>query len=375
MQSAGWVLTTYETLRDYQLSFGKVQWAVVAFDEAQRIKNPAAQVTDAAKALQADFFLALTGTPVENHIGDLWSIVDAVSAGELGALTDFVRRYQADQPDYPTRLADLQAKLTTPPPARMLRRTKAEQLDGLPTIEVVPLRSEMPATQAAAYVRVVEEARRGGKGGILKALQALRAVSLHPASGGGAADSDFIGASARLVETFKILDVVAARQEKALIFIEALAMQGVLAEILQRRYSMESPPLIINGGVAGERRKARVDRFQGRLGFDVMLLSPRAAGVGLTITAANHVIHLSRWWNPAVEDQATDRVYRIGQKRPVKVYVPMAIHPEFGDRSFDVTLSQLLASKRALGRTLLMPAVMSPDETTALFMETVGEWM
>src|SRR5690606_2399221 len=117
----------------------------------------------------------------------------------------------------------------------------------------------------------------------------------------------------------------------------------------------------INGSLAGQKRKERVHVFQERRGFDVMLLSPRARGGGLTITAANHVIHLSRWWNPAVEDQATDRVYRIGQKRDVHVHVPLAIHPVLGDGSFDALLHQLLEKKRTLSRGVLAPAAASGD--------------
>lgn len=150
-------------------------------------------------------------------------------------------------------------------------------------------------------------------------------------------------------------------------------MQSALVDILYRRYQLDQPPVVINGSVAGHRRKERVDRFQRRDGFDVMLLSPRAAGVGLTIVEANHVVHLSRWWNPAVEDQATDRVYRIGQKRPVTIYIPMAIHPEFGDRSFDVRLAALLDAKRSLSHALLVPGRAGEEELQTLFEESVGE--
>ena len=115
-------------------------------------------------------------------------------------------------------------------------------------------------------------------------------------------------------------------------------------------------PGVINGAVAGERRQDIVKRFQeARPGFDLLLLSPKAAGVGLTITAANHVLHLSRWWNPAVEDQCNDRAYRIGQTRDVTIHVPLALHPIFGDQSFDVKLDELLGRKRELSRDMLVP--------------------
>lgn len=150
-------------------------------------------------------------------------------------------------------------------------------------------------------------------------------------------------------------------------------MQGALVELLQRRYRLKRPPPIINGSVPGEKRKSRVDDFQSRAGFDVMVLSPRAGGVGLTITEANHVVHLSRWWNPAVEDQATDRVYRIGQMRPVTVHVPLALHPGLGDASFDERLNSLLERKRRLSRELLAPVPATDAELRDLFESAVGK--
>jgi hypothetical protein len=122
-------------------------------------------------------------------------------------------------------------------------------------------------------------------------------------------------------------------------------------------------PMQINGDVAGEKRQKMVDEFQAHRGiFDVMILSPRAGGVGLMLTSANNVIHLSRWWNPAVEDQCTDRVYRIGQTRTVNIYYPMAVHPHYGESTFDELLNALLARKRDLSRRMLMPPVNSKQD-------------
>ena len=129
----------------------------------------------------------------------------------------------------------------------------------------------------------------------------------------------------------------------------------------------------IHGRTPGARRKTLVDAFQqGAAGrFDLMLLSPKAAGVGLTLTAANHVVHLTRWWNPAVEDQCTDRVYRIGQARDVHVHLPLAIHPRFAEQSFDLNLDRLLARKRALSATVLIPPVASENDLARLAQETL----
>jgi HJR/Mrr/RecB family endonuclease len=165
-------------------------------------------------------------------------------------------------------------------------------------------------------------------------------------------------ASARLTETFSILDEIARRREKVLIFLESLDLQDHLALMIQKRYGLKRRPLQINGQVSGEKRQRLVDDFQTHRGsFDVMLLSPRAGGVGLTLTAANHVIHLSRWWNPAVEDQCTDRVYRIGQDKTVHVYYPMAVHPLYGESGFDDLLNTLLERKRTLSNRMLIPPV------------------
>ncbi|MCC6763165.1 MAG: DEAD/DEAH box helicase [Deltaproteobacteria bacterium] len=373
LQQSDWVMTTYETLRDYQHSFGRVHWAVVVFDEAQKIKNPAAGLTEAAKAMKQDFTIVMTGTPVENRVEDLWSIVDTARPGELGALKAFSARFRTQDPDErQARLTELREQVTTQTsPAIMLRRLKEDHLDGLPTKEVYRHQLAMPERQATAYAAAVASARQGAI--MLEVLQALRRTSLHPAqeSDDFASDEDFIAASARLMLAFEILDDVRSRGEKALVFLESLRVQDALAEILQRRYRLPHPVLVINGEVAGAARKGRVDEFQSRPGFDVMLLSPRAGGVGLTLTAANHVIHLARWWNPAVEDQCTDRVYRIGQGRTVHVHTVLAVHPEYGDRSFDIQLANLLDRKRALHGSVLAPPAATESELEDLYRATV----
>jgi hypothetical protein len=156
-----------------------------------------------------------------------------------------------------------------------------------------------------------------------------------------------------------VLDDIHQRGERVLIFVEDLALQPRLANIIQRRYRLPACPMLINGQVAGVARQTRVDRFQRAPdGFDVMILSARAGGVGLTVTRANHVIHLSRWWNPAVEDQCTGRVLRIGQTRPVMIHLPLAVLPG-GGTSFDQNLQALLERKRNLMRAAMIPT----DET------------
>lgn len=373
LQAADWVLTTYETLRDKIRHFLGVDWAVAAFDEAQKIKNPAVRMTEMAKSVQADFFLPLTGTPVENRLADLWSIVDLALPGFLGSLKEFHNRYERNVEENPEILGDLKLKLEEKiKPPVMIRRMKADHLKGLPQKQERVLRVPMPPEQAVVYSDIVAQAAlaQGERGAMLKILHGLRQVSLlaQPLGPEGLSDA-VVGTSARLSAMVQVLDRIAAEGAKALVFIEFLRIQEALIPYLQQRYGLPSPPLFISGEVAGQMRKRRVDAFQsqekGR--FDVMLLSPKAGGVGLTLTAANHVIHLSRWWNPAVEDQCTDRVLRIGQTKPVHVYLPMAIHPQYGDYSFDVNLHRLLERKRMLSRTALAPPTAGERDMRELF--------
>jgi HJR/Mrr/RecB family endonuclease len=375
IERADWVLTTYETLRDYQHSFGRVHWSVGVFDEAQKIKNPGARLTEAALAMNIDFTVTMTGTPVENRPADIWSIVDRVEPGWLGTLKNFSQKYEGDDAQSAQVLSELHDTLTKETDrtgsALMLRRLKEDYIQGLPDKEMHRYSLDMPTPQADAYRQVVMSAKGGHNA--LRALQQLRSISLHPFAPGAVGITQYIDASARLSETFRILENVAARGEKALIFVEAREMQDFLIVALRRRFSLPEDVLVINGTVTGKIRKARVDMFQERVGFDVMVLSPRAGGVGLTLSAANHVVHLSRWWNPAVEDQCTDRVFRIGQKRKVHVYLPIARHPYYGDYSFDAKLDRLLERKRDANRRVLAPTATTKGDIEDLFRSTVEE--
>jgi hypothetical protein len=374
---AGVVLTTFETMRDYHLSFARQPFSAIIYDEAQKLKNPASQMTRAAKTLNARFQLAMTGTPVENRLQDLWSILDVVHPGLLGSSKSFETHYPAADP---AKMRALNSLLTEPQeqrPPLLLRRMKDDCLPGLPAKHIHALPTKMPGPQATAYDRVIQRALigrgTGRRGYMLEILHMLRGVSLHPYAP-EVADAGYFDSSARLVSTFTTLDAIKKKGEKALVFCESLAMQALLASELRRRYSLDHEVLRIHGGVTGDARQSAVNQFQRRpLGFDVMILSPKAGGVGLTLTAANHVIHLSRWWNPAVEDQATDRVFRIGQTRDVHVYVPQSVHPDphLAPTSFDLKLDELMARKRELSRGLLIPGEDDAD-TATLFDGVLG---
>lgn len=379
LRAADWVLTTYETLADNHRAFARVAFSVAVFDEAQKIKSPGTINTQSAKAMNADFVLGLTGTPIENRLADLWCIMDRVVPGYLGDLKAFVANYENGSEE---DLKRLKAMLDRPSDERaqavLLRRMKTEILEGLPSRTISRVSVPMPSDQAEAYHDAVMRARAGGgsKGSVLQAINSFRGISLHP---NGATDCDpldkesvrrWIAKSARVRHAVDVLEKLRAPGEKALVFIEDLDVQALFSAAIATHLGLDRQPAIINGAVPGERRLEIVDRFQSSSeAFDLLVLSPKAAGIGLTITAANHVIHLSRWWNPAVEDQCNDRCYRIGQQKPVTVHVPIALHPDYGEASFDVKLDALLESKRQLSQHMLLPPVTEGD-AEMLFRQT-----
>lgn len=364
--SYGVVLTTYETLRDYHMSFARQRFAIAVCDEVQKIKNAASQIRRAATTINARFRIAMTGTPVENRLQDLWTIMDWSWPKLLGASRDFERRFPEDDAKALIELRSQLVDRRESQPQVMLRRMKSEVLDGLPEKRIVKYEIEMPPIQAAHYSRAIEQAMllrgSGQRGLMLKVLHELRGTSLFPRSPDGAEFSP--EDSARLQAVFAALERIQASGEKVLVFCEDLAMQAKLAAEIRHRFELKYPVARIHGGVGPQARQQIVNEFQSRpAGFDVLILSPKAGGVGLTLTAANHVIHASRWWNPAIEDQATDRVYRIGQIRNVTVHIPLAVHPDpnLRDASFDLKLDQLMERKRGLSAQLLLPGETDGD--------------
>lgn len=373
-----WFITSYDTLVNYQHSLGSLTFDVVIFDEIQALKNPSILRHAAARAVNADFRIGLTGTPIENTIGELWSIMDVLAPGALGvSLSQFLQVYGEKNDE--ARLAELKARLFEPVdglPPLALRRLKSDVAKDLPrkTWRLYP--AFMPPEQQQAYDRgVATLAEAEQKGKHLKFLQHIRSASLHPCLvSEEACKGDLVPGSARFRLLAEILDEIREKNERVLIFLESRQLQYQLAEWLAARYGLGTVG-IINGETPIDKRRRLVEHFQSHLdydrGFDILILAPRAAGAGLTLTAACHVIHLSRWWNPAVEDQCTDRVHRIGQVYDVTVHIPMALHPQYWERSFDFSLQELLMAKRRLSYQVLWPMGDTQDDVNDLFDRTM----
>lgn len=373
------VLTSYETLRNYDISFGCIDWSFMVLDEAQKIKNPVTLITNAVKSMKYDFAIAITGTPVENAWVDLWSIMDFVEPGRLRDLKNFCNTYQNQLKKLQGDMAGQEAlgkKLEQELQPIFLRRQKTDYLEGLPHKEVIPKPVLMPPVQREAYEKIIAFAKKGKKKDILKVIAMLRDTSLCPHLT-SYADSTFenmsvdafFNMSARLKATFQALVNIKARKEKVLIFVTSRKMQRILKRFLEKAFGISIQPPI-NGELIGLKRQQIVDAFNQKEGFAILILSAEAGGVGFNITAANHVIHLSRCWNPAKEDQATDRVYRIGQKKEVHVYLPIAQY-EGGD-SFDVKLDQLLQYKRSLSQSVIFPTADTEVDGQDMYNELVG---
>lgn len=373
------VLTSYETLRNYDISFGCIDWSFMVLDEAQKIKNPVTLITNAVKSMKYDFAIAITGTPVENAWVDLWSIMDFVEPGRLRDLKNFCNTYQNQLKKLQGDMAGQEAlgkKLEQELQPIFLRRQKTDYLEGLPHKEVIPKPVLMPPVQREAYEKIIADAKKGKKKDILKVIAMLRDTSLCPHLT-SYADSTFenmsvdtfFNMSARLKATFQALVNIKARKEKVLIFVTSRKMQRILKRFLEKAFGISIHPPI-NGELVGLKRQQIVDAFNQKEGFAILILSAEAGGVGFNITAANHVIHLSRCWNPAKEDQATDRVYRIGQKKEVHVYLPIAQY-EGGD-SFDVKLDQLLQYKRSLSQSVIFPTADTEVDGQDMYNKLVG---
>jgi hypothetical protein len=359
------VLTTYETLRDLEFSFAAEKWSVMVCDEAQKIKNPNAMVTRSAKKQNVRFKIACTGTPVENTLADLWCLFDFAQPGLLGALNDFGGRYrrpiEAETDEEKARVEELR-ELIAP---QILRRMKADVAD-LPAKHMVPSQIKLSNFQRALYTQAVNGFKAGLEGKApspfknhLGLLHYLRMVCTQPHPPGQGKFKPQLLAQHR-VEAPKLdwlintLETIRTKDEKAIVFCEFREIQQMLAYYLKEVFGFA--PDIINGDVSASARhvasrQKRIKAFQQKPGFGVIILSPVAVGFGVNVQEANHVIHYTRTWNPAKEDQATDRSYRIGQEREVFVYCPIVRADDF--KTFDEKLDELLSYKKGLATNML----------------------
>jgi non-specific serine/threonine protein kinase len=363
------VITTYGTLARVEALRARA-WSLVILDEAQAIKNPGARQTRAVKALTAHARIALTGTPVENRLGDLWSIYDFLDPGLLGSAREFsaFARRLGERPD--ERYAPLR-RLIQP---YLLRRLKTDRsiVDDLPDKTEVKAFCLLAGPQAALYQKTVDELERAiarvtqgieRRGLVLAYLMRFKQICNHPAHflGDGPWEEAGSGKLARLRE---IVEAVAAKQEKLLVFTQFREATQPLAAFLTGFFGR--PGLVLHGSTPVRARGGLVKRFQEEATVPFFVLSVKAGGTGLNLTAASHVVHFDRWWNPAVEDQATDRAYRIGQHRNVLV------HKLVCRGTVEERIDRLIEDKQAMVHGLLqgggeaLLTEMSDDELMAM---------
>ena len=342
-------ITSYGSLLRMPV-LAETSWRFVILDEAQAIKNPAARQTRAAKALRAKARIALTGTPVENHLGDLWSIFDFINPGLLGNAKQF-SRYAKGLADRTENPYGPLRELVRP---YILRRMKTDKsvIADLPDKTEIKALCGLSRRQTALYGQAVADLEKSledadgirRKGVVLAMLTRLKQICNHPSqwlSDNVWAEEDS-GKWGRLRE---IAEVVAAKQEKMLVFTQFREMTGPLAAFLGQIFGRSG--LVLHGETAVKSRKALVQRFQEDETEPFFVLSLKAGGSGLTLTAASHVVHVDRWWNPAVENQATDRAFRIGQKKNVLV------HKFVCRGTMEEKIDALIDSKQGLSDELL----------------------
>jgi SNF2 family DNA or RNA helicase len=320
------VVSSFSLLyRDFEL-FRTMRWAALVLDEAQNIKNPETRQARAARSVDADARVALTGTPVENNVGDLWSIMEFLNPGFLGSQSDFKRRFFLPiQVNRDPQATERLKRLTGPFILRRLKTDKAIIAD-LPEKQEMKVFCPLTKEQASLYAAVVKDATEAldqaegiqRKGLVLATLVKLKQVCNHPRQFLGD-HSAIPGRSGKLARLTEMLEEVLAEGDRALVFTQFAEMGHILQRHLQETFAREAP--FLHGSVPKKQRDAMIERFQkDENAAPIFLLSLKAGGTGLNLTRANHVFHFDRWWNPAVENQATDRAFRIGQTRNVQVH-------------------------------------------------------
>jgi SNF2 family DNA or RNA helicase len=319
------VFTSYNSLRINNIKLGQLHWDVMICDEAQKVKNATTQTSVAVKAQNVDFKVACSATPIENDLLDLWNIMDYTVPGILGSRDNFKQKFvnKSNEISATDKRKDLNQKLATKIEENFLRRNKKEELEDLPEkkIEVFGV----PANQSE--IDKIDELNQLREEGVnhLPLIQKLVALCSHIAL----IDDDIkqsnienlVEMSSKLQKIKEIITRVRERDEKVIIFTIFKNMQKILIEAIN--YWFGFAPSVLNGSIAQNKRQGILDKYRQSEGFNAIVLSPEVAGVGIDLVEANHVIHYTRLWNPAKEDQSTDRAYRIGQKKDVFVYYPI----------------------------------------------------
>ncbi len=344
------VVTTYGIVRQDAEELASIQWGLVVADEAQAIKNPYSRSAQAIRRIPAETRLALTGTPVQNQLSDLWALLDWTTPGLLGTLTRFRREIAA--PIEKNGDEDAARRLNRQLRPFLLRRQKSDPdiAPELPpktqTDEIVPLTSEQAALYQAVVSETMAEIRSTKgierKGLVLRLLTQLKQICNHPAQFLRETD-DLAGRSGKLRATTDLLRVIKEEGQAALVFTQYVSMGDLLVKHLASENISTS---FLNGSLSLPERDRMVNDFQNG-NTDVFIVSLRAGGVGLNLTHASHVIHYDRWWNPAVEDQASDRAWRIGQTKPVQV------HRLISEGTVEDRIAALLQSKRQLAESVV----------------------
>ncbi len=344
------LLTTYGMLSRYEW-LKDIHWQTLILDEAQAIKNPGTRQTHAAKQIKADFRLALTGTPIENRLSDLWSLFDFLNQGLLGSAREFTvyaRQLAAQQADY-TRLKNVLSPF-------ILRRLKTDReiIKDLPEKIELKTYAELSKKQVALYSNLVDELRLklaattldgiARKGLVLASIMKFKQICNHP--------DQFLGQelfhekdSGKFARLQEICETIYEKRERVLVFTQFREMTGPLQAFLAKIFA--HPGLVLHGGTPVAKRKEIVETFQDKVYVPFLVLSIKAGGVGLNLTAANHVIHFDRWWNPAVENQATDRAFRIGQQKNV------IVHKFITSGTIEEKIDQMIEEKVSLARDIM----------------------
>jgi SNF2 family DNA or RNA helicase len=375
------VITTYAlVLRDKE-HLSTVDWENVVVDEAQNIKNETAKQTQAIKQLQGRYKIALTGTPVENRLSELWSIMEFLNPGYLGTGTDFRQSFAIPIERYHNAERSQTLKRLVQP--FMLRRLKTDKtiIQDLPDKMEMNVFCNLTQEQASLYEAVVKEMMEKieqsegmeRRGLILSALMKLKQVCNHPAHF-LSDNSSLPRRSGKLARLEEMLEEALESCEKALIFTQFAEMGDLLQQYLSERFGCEV--LFLHGSTPKKQRDMMVQRFQEeQRGAPLFILSLKAGGVGLNLTAANHVFHFDRWWNPAVENQATDRAFRIGQTKNVQVHKFVCVG------TLEERIDQMIEQKKELAESIVGSGEnwlteMSTEQLKSLFRlsrEAVGE--